>query len=46
MAVAHRYISPGSIAQLESDKDGPEGPVGADQPALEGALAGAGKTTT
>jgi len=44
--VAHRYISLGSLAQLESTEDGPEGPVGADQPALEGALAGAGKSTT
>ena len=42
--VAHRYISLGSLAQLESE---PSGPVGTDQPALqEGALAGAGKSTT
>jgi hypothetical protein len=44
--IAHRYISLGSIAQLESEQDGPGGPVGAGQPALEGALAGAGKSTT
>jgi putative transposase len=44
--VAHRYISLGSLAQLESAEDGPSGPVGAGQPALEGALSGAGKSTT
>jgi transposase-like protein len=45
--VAHRYISLGSLAQLEGEEGGPSGPVGADQPALEeGALAGAGKSTT
>ncbi len=44
--VAHRYISLGSIAQLENDKDGPGGPVAAGPPAVEGALAGTGKPTT
>jgi len=44
--VLHRYISQASMALLASDAHGPCGPVGADQPALEGALAGAGKSTT
>jgi transposase-like protein len=44
--VAHRSISLGSLAQLDAAQDGPSGPVGADQPALEGALAGAGNSTT
>jgi transposase-like protein len=44
--VAHRYLSLHSMSLLEADGHGPAGPVGADQPALEGALAGAGKSTT
>lgn len=44
--VAHRYIGLGSLAQLDAEQNGPDGPVGADQPALEGAPAGAGKSTT
>ena len=34
------------MALLVAEDHGPCGPVGADQPALEGALAGAGKSTT
>lgn len=44
--VAHRDISLGSLARLEGEQDGSDGPVGADQPASRGALAGAGKSTT
>jgi putative transposase len=43
--VAHRYLSLHSMALLEPDGHGPSGPAGADPPALEGALAGAGKST-
>lgn len=45
--VQHRYISHASMALiLPADGNGPCGPVGADQPATPGALAGAGKSTT
>jgi putative transposase len=45
--VQHRYISQASMALiLPADGNGPCGPVGADQPATPGALAGAGKSTT
>ena len=44
--VMHRYISQASMALLASNDHGPSGPAGADPPALEGALAGAGKSTT
>jgi putative transposase len=43
--VMHRYISHASMALIVGDDHGPSGPAGADQPALEGALAGAGKST-
>jgi putative transposase len=44
--VMHRYISQASMALLTGEDHGPSGPAGADPPALEGALAGAGKSTT
>jgi putative transposase len=44
--VAHRYLSQVSMALIAGNDHGPCGPVGAGQPALEGALAGAGKSTT
>jgi transposase-like protein len=44
--VAHRYISHASMALLYAESTGPQGPGGTDPPALEGALAGAGKSTT
>jgi hypothetical protein len=34
------------MALLTDDDHGPSGPASADPPALEGALAGAGKSTT
>ena len=44
--VAHRYLSQVSMALLDPDTPGPSGPAGAGPPALEDALAGAGKSTT
>jgi hypothetical protein len=44
--VMHRDISHASMVLLATDEHGPGGPVGADQPAMEGALAGAGTSTT
>jgi putative transposase len=44
--VQHRYISQASMALLLGERDGPFGPAGAGQPALDGALAGAGMSTT
>jgi putative transposase len=44
--VAHRYLSQVSMALLQPNDHGPCGPAGAGQPALESALAGAGKSTT
>jgi transposase-like protein len=45
--VQHRYISHASMALiLPADTNGPCGPAGADQPAMQGALAGAGNSTT
>ena len=44
--VMHRCISQASMALLGSEPNGPSGPAGADPPALEGALADAGKSTT
>jgi transposase-like protein len=44
--VAHRYLSQVSMALINGNDHGPSGPVGAGQPALEGALTGAGKSTT
>jgi putative transposase len=44
--VMHRYISHASMALLAPDEHGSSGPAGADPPALQGALAGAGKSTT
>jgi transposase-like protein len=44
--VAHRYLSQHSMSLLVGQDRGASGPVGADPPALEGALAGAGKSTT
>lgn len=45
--VQHRYISQASMALLlANNPDGSFGPGGADQPALEGALASAAISTT
>jgi transposase-like protein len=45
--VQHRYISQTSMALiLAAEGNRPCGPAGADQPAMPGALAGAGKSTT
>ena len=44
--VAKRYLSQVSLALIAPNGHGPAGPVGTGQPALEGALAGAGQSTT